>query len=96
MDHHKLYIKCGDTRTASRDPTTHTRGPTPPNLGATNNTNHNGQLGFMTQYAEPSAATAASAEHRSRTPVQAQFSTTAVQPYNGIQSAVYQYRICTI
>ena len=37
MDHHKLYIKCGDTRTASRDPTTHTRGPTPPNLGATNN-----------------------------------------------------------
>ena len=69
MDHHKLYIKCGDTRTASRDPTTHTRGPTPPNLVATNNTNHNGQLGFMTQHAEPTGtATAASAEHRSRTP----------------------------
>jgi hypothetical protein len=60
-----LHIKCGDYRTASRTPVGYTRGPTPPNISATNNNNY--QLGFMTQNAERGAATAASAEHRSCT-----------------------------
>ena len=51
-----LHIKCGDYRTASRTPVGYTRGPTPPNLSATNNNNY--QLGFMNQDASVCAASA--------------------------------------
>ena len=60
-----LHLKLGDFRSASRTPTTFTRGPTPPN-STNNNTisNRSRQAGLMNRHADlRPAATAAPASY---------------------------------